>query len=451
MPHFQRNLRFVLFFILPILGFLLGWTLNQKTNKAALVPNKVIEKEAETKKTTEIPVIKLSDFKRKKTNPKNVDLSIFWETWGIMENNFLYPEKLETKKQIYGATKGLIDSLEDPYTNFLTPKETKEFEDSISGEFEGIGAEVAIKHDQLTIVSPLKGSPAELAGIKAGDKILEIDGEPTFGLSIMEAVTKIRGPKGEKVVLTIGREGEDENLKITVVRDTIVVENVEWNMKDDVAVIELSQFGVEAAKEFHEIINEILLQNPRGIILDLRNNGGGLLDVCIKIASEFFDQKVIVKTKGRKFGDSGDIMSKKGGSFTKLPLLVIVNKGSASASEIFAGAVQDHERGFILGEKTFGKGSVQNVIPLSDGSSLKITIAEWLTPKENFIHEKGIAPDEEMKMTKEYFDNDKDPVLERALDLIGSDEAQDILEKNKKNKEKIDEEDKKDEITENNN
>jgi len=422
MPHFERNIRLVLFLVLPILGFLLGWSLSQK-NHTNIPPQPEVEVEVPIAPKVEKPFI------FQKTRPRDVDLDVFWETWNLLEMNFLNPEKMNALEQVHGAAKGMVASLGDPYTIFMTPEETADFEESISGEFEGIGAEIAIKNDRLTIVSPLRDSPAELAGIRAGDVITEIDGESAFGISIESAVTKIRGPRGEKVVLTIFREGAKKPLEITVVRDTIVIEAIEWEMKDDVAVITISQFGTDSVAEFHEAVEEILLQNPRGVIVDLRNNGGGLLDACLKIATEFFDEKVIVKTRGRKFGDSGDLMSGRDGAFVKIPLVVLVNRGSASASEIFAGAVQDHGRGVVLGEKTFGKGSVQNVIPLSDGSSLKVTIAEWLTPNGRSIHDEGIEPHEEVEMTEEDFENDRDPVLERALDLVGSDEMAEVLKK----------------------
>ncbi len=435
MTHYERNIRLILFLILPILGFLLGWTLSQKSQNPESLQTE--ENGAMINQAVDIPIIDVS-ISRKKTKPKDVDLDIFWETWNTLEINFLDPEKIKTQKQIYGATRGMVASLEDPYTVFMNPKETAEFEESISGEFEGIGAEVAIRKEKLTIVAPLKGSPAELAGIQSGDIILAIDEEPTFGLSIEKAIMKIRGPEGEKVVLTIYREGEKQPLEITIVRDKIILDSVEWEMKDDVAFITISQFGTDAATEFQSAVNEILLQNPRGIVLDLRNNGGGLLDVCLKIATEFFDQKIIVKTKGRKFGDSGDIMSGRDGAFLEIPIVVLVNRGSASASEIFAGAIQDHDRGLVLGEKTFGKGSVQNVIPLGDGSSLKVTIAEWLTPKGRSIHETGVEPCETIKFTSKDLEEKRDSVLERALDLVGTDEMKEILANKKKELEETD-------------
>ncbi len=423
MPHYERNIRLILFLILPILGFLLGWSLSQKNSRYEPAVSVEIKTPEEKPIALEEPKLKV----KKNTKPKDVDLSLFWETWNGMEENYLYADKLKAQTQLYGAIKGLIQSLEDPYTVFMTPEETKKFEENISGEFEGIGAEIAIRDKQLVVVTPLKGSPAELAGVRSGDIILKINDEPTHDISVDQAVMKIRGPKGEKVVLSILRDDAKSPIEITIVRDNIVIKSLEWKMVDDVAVITLAQFGTDIVSQFQGITSEILLQNPRGIILDLRNNGGGLLDACVKIASEFIDQEVIVRTKGRKFGDSGDIMSGRNGAFLDVPLVVLINQGSASASEIFAGAVQDHKRGILLGEKSFGKGSVQNVIPLSDGSSLKVTIAEWLTPQGLSIHEKGVDPDEVIEMTDEDFENGTDPVLSRALDIVGTDEMKALL------------------------
>jgi carboxyl-terminal processing protease len=440
MPHCERNIRLTLFLILPIFGFLLGWSLSQKTSEHQEIP--VI---AEIKPSIDTvdqylveelePEIKLL---RRNDKARDVDLSLFWETWNVLEENFLHKDIFKVESQIYGATKGLVRSLKDSYTVFMTPKETKEFEESISGEFEGVGAEIGIRKENLVIITPLKGSPAELAGIKAGDMIFKIDGETTHGISIEEAVTQIRGPKGEKVVLTILREEEKNPIDITIVRDNIVLKNLEWRMQEDVVVIAISQFGTDLVREFREAMPEILLQKPRGIILDLRNNGGGLLDACVKIVSEFLHEQVIVRTKGRKFGNSGNIMSGKDGAFLKTPVVVLINNGSASASEIFAGAIQDHHRGLVLGETSFGKGSVQNVVPLSDGSSLKVTIAEWLTPDGKSIHEEGIQPDEIIKLDSK--DEESDPVLDRALELVGTEEMQLLLtEKETENEEMTEE------------
>jgi carboxyl-terminal processing protease len=240
-------------------------------------------------------------------------------------------------------------------------------------------------------------------------------------------VTNLRGPKGEKVELEVVRESEPNPIKITIVRDNIVVKSVDWKMKEGIAYIGISQFGTELVSEFQAALPNILLEKPKGIIIDLRNNGGGLLDACLKIGNEFFDAKTLVQTKGNAFSTPEKIESLSGGAFINVPLIVLVNKGSASASEIFAGAVQDHGRGILLGEQTFGKGSVQNVIPLSDGSSLKVTVAEWQTPGGKSIHEKGITPDEEVLRTPEDFDNDLDPVLDRAMSIFEKGELEAVL------------------------
>lgn len=425
MPHYQRNIRFIAFVILPILGFLLGWSLSQKN--AENQHDYVLENHGNVDIPDTLPKAPKINQIFKKTTPKDVDLDLFWEVWNTVEANFVEPEAIETKTQVYGAIKGLVDSLDDPYTTFFDPEENMDFEESMNGEFQGIGCEIAIRDNSLTVVSPLKGSPAELAGLETDDIIYEIDGEASYGMSIEEAVTLIRGPKGEPVTLTVLRKQERKPLEITIVRDDIVIHDMEWEMQDDVAVISLYQFGTNATKEFKEALNEIVLKSPRGIILDVRGNGGGLLDAAVKIISEFIEDEVVVKTSGRRFGDTGDLKSQKDGSMLDVPLIVLSNGGSASASEILIGAVQDHNRGLVLGTKTFGKGSVQNVIPLSDGSSIKVTVAEWLTPNGRSINEVGLYPDEIIELTDEDFEQDRDPVLGRALDLVGTDEMESIL------------------------
>ncbi len=447
MIHFQRNLKLVFFLILPILGFLLGWSLSFKfsnsTPSSSLplqIPSETVSSKNTDKSSENIMQFgadRLKKFIAHPKRPQDVDLTIFWETWGYLTENYLHQEKFRTQDQVYGATKGLVSSLKDPYTVFLNPTESKQFDDSLSGQFEGIGAEVGIKNDQIVIVSPLKGSPAEKSGVRSGDIIFKINNQSTQGMSIEEAVTHIRGPKGEKVDLTVLREGVSEPMTISIVRDTIVLKSVEMDMKDDIAVITLSQFGSDTEQEFQTALQDVLSKKPKGLILDLRNDGGGLLDVCVKIASEFLSKKVIVETKGRNFGDSGTLMSDDGGQLLDMPLIVLVNRGTASASEIFAGAIQDYGRGLVLGEKTFGKGSVQNVIPLSDGSSLKVTIAEWVTPLGRTIQEKGIDPDEIVPMTYDDIKANRDPVMDRALKLMGTDDMKNLINQKFQERQKV--------------
>jgi len=426
MPHYKRNLRLLIFLVLPILAFLLGWTLNQKQNELgpgmSVVPTKI-----ENSSVMDPMLERLTIPIKRRSDPRNVDLSLLWEVWNTAESTFLYQDRFDTQRQIYGLSRGLIESLDDPYTVFLDPEETAAFDESISGAFEGIGAEIGIRDDRLLVITPLKGSPSQLAGLRAGDYIFTIDGESTFGMSVTEAVTKIRGPKGEKVVLEVLRDEEPNPIEITIVRDTIQLKSLEWRMEGDIAVIEISQFGSELVREFQEALPGILLEQPRGVIIDLRNDGGGLLDACIQIADEFFGEQVIVRTNGRQIGNTEEMSSHFGGALEKMPLVVLINHGSASASEIFAGAVQDTRRGVLVGRTSFGKGSVQNVIPLSGGSSLKVTIAEWLTPNGRQIHDVGITPDIEIEYTDEDREAEKDLDLERALELFDSEEMAQIL------------------------
>ncbi len=413
--------------VFPVLAFLLGWSLNQQQNQRSPLPT-TTSTPTEVSTTKEVKnfldPIKL----RRRSDPRDVDLSALWEVWNTLDSNFLYQDRFKTQDQIYGAIKGLVVSLDDPYTTFMTPTETKDFEESMSGEFEGIGAEIAVKKNRLTVVTPLKGTPAELAGLRSGDRILKIDNVSTFDMSINEAITKIRGPRGQKVVLTVERDGDTQPHEITIVRDTIIVKDFSWKMQEGIAVLEITQFGTELVPQFSAVLPSILLEKPRGIIIDLRNNGGGLLDASVKVLDQFFDEQVLVTTNGRQIGQVEDLQSKRGGAFINTPLIVLVNRGSASASEIFAGAIQDTHRGIIVGEQTFGKGSVQNVIPLSGGASLKVTIAEWLTPNGRSIHDVGIAPDIEATRTREEFEKNEDPVMERAFELFESEEMQQILE-----------------------
>ena len=413
--------------VFPVLAFLLGWSLNQQQNqRSVLLPE--TNTPAEISATEEIKHLLSPITLRRRSDPRDVDLSGFWEAWNTLDSNFLYQDRFKTQDQIHGAIKGLVDSLEDPYTVFMTPEETRAFEESMSGEFEGIGAEIAIKDKRLTVVTPLRGTPAELAGLQSGDRILKINEESTFEMSIHEAITKIRGPRGEKIVLTVERESDTQPHEITIVRDTIVVNDFSWKMEDEVAVLEITQFGTELVSQFSAALPSMLLEKPRGIIIDLRSNGGGLLDASMKVLDQFFDEQTLVTTNGRQIGQAEDLQSKRGGAFLETPLIVLVNKGSASASEIFAGAMQDTRRGLVIGERTFGKGSVQNVIPLTGGASLKITIAEWLTPNGRSIHDEGITPDIESTRTREEFEKNEDPVMERAFELMGSEEMAQILD-----------------------
>ena len=370
---------------------------------------------------------KVIDNKKEAITPQNTDIKILWETWDELSKNYYYADKMDKQTQVYGMVEGLVNSLDDPHTTFLSPDKNKEFHEAMSGDLEGIGAEVGYKNGNLVVIRPLKDSPAEKSGIRAGDIIIAIDDAPVQGISLYDAIKRIRGKKNTSVKIVIARAQTGETKEIEVIRDSIKISNVEWEMKGDIAYIQLLQFGSEVVSDLQNITSEVLLQSPKGIILDLRNNNGGLLDACLTVSSKFIEKQLIVKTKGRNALETGEMYSTTGGPFIHIPLIVLTNEGTASAAEILAGAVQDHKRGVIIGTKTFGKGSVQHVIPLSDGSSLKVTVAEWLTPKDRQINEIGITPDIVITPTEEDYKAERDVILEKALSFMNSDEMNTML------------------------
>lgn len=348
---------------------------------------------------------------------QDVDFKLFWETWDILKNNYVEKDNLTDKKMFYGALRGLVSSAEDPYTVFMDPAITKEFEDDLSGTFEGIGAEIGMKNDIVTIIAPLPGMPAEKAGLKAGDKIYSIDGTSTAGMSVDEAVRKIRGGKGTEVKLSIYRNGFSSVKDFTIIRDSIVVKSVKTSIKNNIFVIEISNFNSDTSELFNNAVREAISKKPKGIIIDLRNNPGGFLDTAIEMASEWVDDGIIVS---EKYSDErkDDHLSRGRARLKDIPTVVLVNQGSASASEIVAGALQDYGKAKIIGKKTFGKGSVQTMQNLSDGSSIKITVAKWLTPKGRSISDEGITPDIEVDLTEDDFNKDKDPQMDKAFETL---------------------------------
>ena len=349
---------------------------------------------------------------------EKVDMQLFWDVWSLLASKYVDPQALDYKNMIYGSIRGMVFSLEDPYTTFLTPKENKEFQDGMEGTLEGIGAELTLRHGLITVVSPLKNSPAKRAGIQPEDIILQIDGEDVENFTFEQAIMKIRGPAGTKVVLTIARKGHPEPLDISIIRETINISSVEWQMVGDIAVIELNQFIAKTKEEFSKAISEILPKRPKGIVLDLRYNGGGYLDGAVDIVSEFIEKGEVVSVKKRDPEEDEVIYVNGKARIASIPLVVLINKGSASASEIVAGAIRDHGRGIIIGEPSFGKGTVQEVENLIDGSSLRITVAKWYTPNNVNISEVGIVPDIEVEPTIEDMEADRDPQLDAALEYL---------------------------------
>lgn len=362
--------------------------------------------------------------------PDTIDFSLFWEAWDKIEDKFV--GQADPEKMIYGAVSGMAASLDDPYTLFMKPGENEQFIEDLKGEFDGIGAEIGIRDQKLMIVAPLDESPAQKAGIRAKDIIVKINDEEADKLSFNEAIMKIRGIKGTEVKLTIFREGEENLLEIKVIRDTIKIESVKSETcyqgknapKDQcVAYIKVRQFGDDTTELLKKALNEADDKQAKGTILDLRNNPGGYLEAAIDISSlliprEIGEEKTVVIEKYKR--DKQDKFSA-----TLQPILsdgikmaVLVNKGSASASEIVSGALQDHKKAIIIGETTFGKGSVQELLPLKDKSAVRVTVAKWLTPNGREINGKGLEPDIKVKISEEDIKNDKDPQLERAIQEV---------------------------------
>jgi len=364
---------------------------------------------------------------------QDVDFRQFWQVWEYVKDSYVNSDIPQTQL-FYGALAGIVASLRDPYSVFLNPEISQKFEEELSGSFEGIGAEIGIKDDRLTIIAPLPDTPADKAGLQAGDRILAIGGIDTRGIALDYAVSIIRGEKGSEVVLTIISNGDEEPRDVSIVRGKIEIDSVKFSRKTaegqnvedndgfemkegEIAYIELLYFNENTLADWNQTIQKVITANPKGIILDLRNNPGGFLTTAIEIAGEWVDGKPVVMEQlrsGTRISHTADRQPRLAG----IPTVVLVNRGSASGSEIVAGALQDYDVATIIGETTFGKGSVQDLRKFKDGSAVKLTIAEWLTPLGRNINEEGIKPDIEVERTREDYDNDKDPQLDKALEIL---------------------------------
>src|SRR3989344_4913095 len=353
--------------------------------------------------------------------PETVDFSLFWDAYNKLRESFVNPDKIVDQQVVYGAIEGMTKSLDDPYTAFFDPDQAKVFEQDLSGSFDGIGIEVAIKKDQLTVVAPLKGSPSEKAGIKAGDKIVQINGKSASDITTEEAVNIIRGKRGTDVTLTIFIDGWKDTEDFTITRDTIKILSIDWKLEDEnVAYIHIYQFDQMLSSDFNKIALEILKSPARKIVLDLRNNPGGYLEVCQDIAGWFLQNGQVVTIEDFGKDEEPQLYKANGSStFAEYPTVALINEGSASASEILAGALRDQRNIQLIGEKSFGKGSVQEIVNLQDGLSfLKVTIAKWLTPKGHSISEVGLTPDIKIEISESDFAANKDPQKEKALEII---------------------------------
>lgn len=347
------------------------------------------------------------------------DFGVFWQAWKKLKEEHIDGEKLNELQMVYGAISGMTDSLKDSNTNFFPPADSKKFEEDISGSFGGIGAEIGIRNNQLVVVAPLKGSPAERAGLLAIDKILKIDDTVTEDLDVNEAVKLIRGEIGTKVRLLILRNGWERPREFFITREEIRIPIIDSEIVGNrLAHIKLHSFSESASYEFYKTVLDVLKKEPRGIVLDLRNNPGGFLEVAVHLAGWFLEPGKLVVTQKSRSGDEKPSYTSGAGALRDLPLVILINQGSASASEILAGALRIQRGTKLVGEKTFGKGSVQQLFRLKDGSSLKITVAHWLLPDGTIIEKNGIAPDIEVKLTEEDVKAGKDRQLEKAIEVL---------------------------------
>ncbi len=341
------------------------------------------------------------------------DLNLFWQAYEKLDSEYI--GKIDKNEFIYGAISGAFASLNDPYTAFLSPKVSEEFAKELSGELEGIGVKIGALDGFPTVIAPLNNSPAQKAGLKAKDKIIKIDDFETKDQSIDLAVSKIRGPEGSVVVLEVLRGNELKKFEIT--RAKIVIDTVELSVKDNIANITINEFGIQTADEFKRVSQTIEKDGIEKIIIDLRNNPGGIFEQAIDVAGFLFNPETPVVIEKSK--DNETVHKTSGpGSLKNTKVVVLVNEGSASAAEILAGAIQDNGRGKIVGTKTFGKGTVQQLSPLPQGTSVKITIAKWLTPKGNDIDQKGITPDKEVVENEDRLFSSNDSVYNAAVELL---------------------------------
>ncbi len=358
--------------------------------------------------------------------PQDIDFSLFWESYQVLKNKYVAPGEIKEEDILYGAISGMIEAVGDPHTVFMRPDDTNRFLEDISGKFEGVGMEIGIREEQLQVVAPLEGTPAQKAGLRAGDRILAVDGESTANFNLEEAVSKIRGPRGSEVVLTIGREAWEKPQEISVIRDVINVPSLRWELVNQegepdnegtIAYVKFYNFTEKVGVDWAAAAVRIFNSPADRIILDLRNNPGGYLEMARNLAGYFIKrgEVVVIEDTGeeqKEFRAQGQPL------FLDYPIVVLINQGSASASEILAGALRDNRGVQLTGETSFGKGSVQSLETLSKGASLKVTIARWLTPKGETIEDSGLEPDVEVEFTEEAYSSERDPQLEKAVEMV---------------------------------
>lgn len=382
-PH-QHRFRGLKIISLLVVGFIGGWFLGT----SHLVRQEILGPDGKS-----VEITKVIDL-RSRSRSSSVSFDQYWDIWDKIKKKHV-GQPVDEVKLYYGSLEGLVRGLDDPYSAYFPPVEAAEFARDLSGEFEGVGMEVGVKKDQLIVVAPIAGSPAEKAGIKSQDAILSIDGIETSQLSLVEAINKIRGKKGTTVKLVLLTPGDTKTRELVIERAAITVPSVKWEQKENgIAYIRLGYFNEKTSQEFDAIVRDIkrVMTQPRGIVLDLRSNPGGILNESVLVASSWVGDKVVVRERSAD-ASMHDIKGVGGAVFAQVPTVILVDEGTASAAEIVAGALQDYKVARLVGAKTYGKGSVQDVEPLPDGSALKLTIAKWLTPNNREIDGVGIQPD----------------------------------------------------------
>jgi len=354
-------------------------------------------------------------------NQTSADFDLFWQAWKLVERDYLKSDEITNEKRVYGAVAGLIRSLDDPYSEFFPPLENKKFQEDIEGNFGGIGAQIGVRKGNIAVVTPLKDSPAMRAGLRSDDLILFIDSTPTEGLSLDRAVQTIRGEIGSTVVLTILRDGWERPREFSITRERIITPTLDFELKEGgIAHVELYSFNANAERLLHEALFVPLANGSiRGIVLDLRDNPGGYLEVAADLAGWFLERgQVVVREVGRGGKVQAEFRANGNTALADIPLVVLVNGGSASAAEILAGTLRDNRGVTLVGETTFGKGTVQQLEELSDGSSVKLTIAHWVLPKGHILEEEGLVPDVEVVLTEADVEAKRDPQLEKAIEEL---------------------------------
>jgi len=408
----MRNIKFniAIYILIAVFSFALGW---QATVMGILdsqgVGNATIYSETGEK---------IADVESEIKKP-NVDMKMFWLVWNEVLKKHIDSDKVSKEDMVYGAIQGMVNALDDPYTVYKTPEETRDFDNDLEGKMEGIGALIDGREGVFKIASTLKDSPAQKAGLMPDDIIFKVDGESVVDLTIFELVGKIRGKKGTPVVLTIIREELSEPMEVKIIRDSIKIDSVSVeNLDDGIVYISVNQFNEDTGIKFSQAISDLLLKEPKGIIIDLRSNGGGYLETAIDILSHLLPTDEVAVILKEKEGEDKKELTRNASKVLDIPLVILVNQESASASEIVAGAIKDYKRGVIMGTKTFGKGSVQEIEHFSDKSSLKVTIAKWYTPNDISIDKVGLEPDILVELDKKDFEKDIDTQKEEAIKYL---------------------------------